>query len=63
MSKTIGSAIQKGQNISVYDDRNRPMFVLHGILEGYTRDIVSVRKHNQITTYDAKGTPKFSRPL
>ena len=59
----IGSAVQRGSVVYVYDERNRPLFqraVGRGPkdgLVGYTANTLSVRVGNVVYTYDTRGRP------
>ena len=56
----IGTAVQKGSMVHVYDEKGRPMGLVPlggGQLQGYTGSTISVRKGNMIHTYDEKGKP------
>ena len=57
----IGSAIQRGNAIYVYDEHGRQLCVAAGGtgpndgLQGYTGSTFSVRRGNAIYVYDEKG--------
>ena len=51
----ISVAVQKGDTIYVYNERNQTIFVKHGQLVGYTASTVSVRVGNSTYTYSEKG--------
>lgn len=50
----ISVAIQKGDYVYVYDEKNRNFFTIFGTLAGYTSGTVSIRKGDYIYTYDDK---------
>lgn len=60
----IGSAVQKGRFVYVYDDRGRQLVSIAvqsaNALQGYTSNTVSIRKGNFIYVYDEKGHQKSS---
>ncbi len=57
----IGNAVQRGNIIYVYDDRNRQIFTISAGtapgdgLKGYTGARVNVRRGNIIYSYDERG--------
>jgi hypothetical protein len=57
----IGSAIERGSTIYVYDERGRTLFTKSkgsrptDGLQGYTGSTVSVRSGSTVYTYDEKG--------
>jgi len=57
----IGSAVQRGRNVFLYDDQGRQTAVLDaGLgpedgLVGYTSRTVSIRRGNVVITYDEQG--------
>lgn len=61
--KNIGSAIERGSSVYVYDEKNIPMFTRPGELYGYTSSTVSILRENRIHTYDANGISKSVRPV
>lgn len=58
---TIGTAVQKGSTVYIYDERGRQISAVSAGgkppdgLTGYTGSSVSVRKGSTIYTYDEKG--------
>lgn len=50
----ISVAIQKGNYVYVYDEKNHQICSCYGQLSGYTSGTYSVRKGNYIYTYDEK---------
>lgn len=48
-------AIQKGNQVYVYKERNSLIFIKNGQLQGYTATTVSVKQGNSIYTYNDKG--------
>lgn len=65
----IGSAIQRGKQVQVYDEKGRLIFSRcfgngsHDGLVGYTATTVSIRRGNQIVTFNEKGQQKFIRSV
>lgn len=57
----IGSAVQKGKTIYVYNEKGQIMFAKTGDkLVGYTAITVTVQKGKTVTTYNEKGQVKFA---
>jgi hypothetical protein len=60
----IGSAVQRGSSIYIYDEQGRRVGVVNAGsgpndgLKGYTSSTVSVRRGNSIYIYDEKGQQK-----
>ena len=52
----IVTAIQKGNSVYVYGERNRLLFTKSGDLHGYTGSSVSVKKGNTVYTYNDRGS-------
>ena len=52
----IGTAIQRGSSVYVYNERNSQIFVKSGELHGYTSSTVSVKNGHSIYTYNEKGS-------
>ena len=62
MAKTIGTAIQDGNNVKVYDERGSMLFMRGSCkLVGFTSTTVSLQYGHEIRVYDANGTLQFSR--
>lgn len=59
--KTIGSAIQKGSNVYVYNEKGQSLFNRSGELTGFTSTTVTVKKGSSIICYDASGKTLFTR--
>lgn len=61
----IGSAIEKGSYVYIYDDNNHQKASIYigsdGSLQGYTSTTVNIRKGSYIYTYDEAGHQKSSR--
>lgn len=57
----IGSAVQQGGLIHIYDEKGHFLFSKSGELHGYTGTTVSVKQAKLIHTYDEKGHFKFSK--
>jgi hypothetical protein len=51
----IGSAVQKGSLVYVYDEKGRQIGSHSGSLHGYTGSTVSVKRGSLIYTYNEKG--------
>ncbi|MGC8522890.1 MAG: hypothetical protein ACP5M5_01240 [Acidibrevibacterium sp.] len=57
----IGNAVQRGTIVQVYDEKNRPIFILpagsgaNDGLRGYTGSTINIKRGPYIYTYDAKG--------
>lgn len=51
----ISTAVQNGNNVYVYNERNSVIFVRTGILHGYTGTTVSIQQSGRIYTYNEKG--------
>lgn len=52
----ISVAVQKGNTVYVYGERNQVLFTKSGTLHGYTGGSVSVLNGNTIYTYNEKGS-------
>ncbi len=50
----IGTAVQRGNYVYVYDEKNRQICAQSGTLHGYTSTSFSVRRGNYVYTYDEK---------
>ena len=64
----IGSAVQRGNSVNVYNERGVMLFSKVGELIGYTGTTVTIRRGNQAITYSdkeyknsAKCVPDISR--
>ncbi len=57
----IGSALQKGSTVYVYDENGHLLYTKSGDLAGYTGSTVSIRVHNTLYTYDERGRMKYSK--
>lgn len=51
----ISVAVQKGNFVHVYDEKNRQIMSKSGQLQGYTSTTVSVKVGNFIHTFNEKG--------
>jgi hypothetical protein len=64
----IGSAIERGDYVYVYDERGRQLFTKpvgsgpKDGLHGYNGGSVSIRQGDYVQTYDAKGYQLASTP-
>ena len=59
----IGSALQKGSTVYVYDENGRTLYSKSGDLAGYTGSTVSIRANNTLYTYDERGRVKYSKSV
>lgn len=60
----IGSAIQKGSWIYVYDERGNQKCCLSGdALLGFTGTSVTIRKGSFAYTYDERGSQQYCKSL
>lgn len=57
----IGSAVQRGNSVNVYNERSVMLFSKVGELIGYTGTTVTIRRGNQAITYSDKGIQKFCK--
>ena len=51
----IVTAIQKGNSVYVYGERNKLLFTQSGELHGYTGSSVSVKRGNTVYAYNDRG--------
>ena len=51
----IGTAIQRGNYVYVYDEKNHQLYSQYGELYGFTGSTVSIKRNNYVYTYDEKG--------
>lgn len=51
----ISTAVQKGQFVCVYNERNQQILNLFGTLHGFTSATVSIKKGNFVYTINEKG--------
>jgi hypothetical protein len=55
----IGSVVERGTFLTVYDERGRQITVVprgpSGVLNGYTANTVSIRRGFFLFTYDERG--------
>ena len=59
----IALAIQKGNDVHVYDENDRPIFYINGELAGFTSSTVSIKRDGCIFVYNDKGQPMFYHNL
>ncbi|PWJ68141.1 MULTISPECIES: hypothetical protein [unclassified Fibrobacter] len=59
----ISTAIQKGNYVYVYDEKNSHKFSMPGELMGFTSSTVTIKRGNYANVYDEKGSHKFSKPI
>ena len=57
----IGSAVQRGNSVNVYNERGVMLFSKVGELIGYTGATVTICRGNQAITYSDKGIQKFCK--
>ncbi|MBQ7276558.1 MAG: hypothetical protein IJS58_04835 [Bacilli bacterium] len=60
----ITVAIQKGNYVQIFNEKNYLIKNVYGTLYGYTANTYSIRKGNYIYTYDEKGhmlSQKYSK--
>ncbi len=55
----IGSAVQYGSSVKVYDETGSYLFSLQGELVGFTSTTVSIKKGNYVKVYDETGRYRF----
>ena len=65
---TIGSAIQKGKMVYVYDEAGRILYSKvvttsrpRDGLKGYTGSTITIQSGGMLMTYDEKGSTKFTK--
>lgn len=58
--KTIASAVQKGTNVYVYNEKGIHLFNRVGELVGFTSTTVTVKKGSSVICYDATGKTLFT---
>ena len=51
----IGTAIQRGKFVYVYDEKNHQIFSQYGSLYGFTGSNVSIKRGNFVYIYDERG--------
>lgn len=61
ISKNIATAVQKGTNVYVYNEKGIHLFNRAGELVGFTSTTVTVKKGNSLICYDATGKTLFTR--
>jgi hypothetical protein len=59
----IALAVQKGNIVYVYDERNRQMFTHVGELHSFTGSIVTLKKGNLFYMFDERGRQTGTRPI
>ena len=52
----IATAIQRGNTVYVYNEKNSTLFTAFGELQGYTSSTVSIKKATTIYVYNEKGS-------
>lgn len=57
----IAMAQQKGNEVYVYDEKNRQLWSKYGELYGYTSSTVTIKKGNELYMYNEKGSQTGSR--
>lgn len=51
----ITTAVQRGNYVYVYGDKDNVLFNAPGTLQGYTSGSVSIKRADYVYVYDAKG--------
>ena len=51
----ISYAVEKGDNVYVYNEKNVNIFIKSGKLNGYTSTSVSIKRGNSIYVFNDKG--------
>jgi hypothetical protein len=51
----ITLAVQRGNMVSIYNEKNAVVRSIQGELYGYTQSTVSIKRNNQVLTYDENG--------
>ena len=51
----IATAVQRGETVYAYDEKDKIVLQKHGELHGFTSGTVSIKWGNTIYTYDDKG--------
>jgi hypothetical protein len=59
----IATAVQRGNQVYVYDVKGNVISTIDGLLQSYTGDSVSVRKGKHIFISNAKGQNVRSIPI
>jgi hypothetical protein len=57
----IGSAVQRGALVYVYDERGRQLFAKAGTIGGYTGSTVTLKNGSITYTYDERGRQLFAK--
>lgn len=57
----IAVAVQKGNMVYVYDEKNHTLWSKSGELYGYTSSVVTIKKGNMLYMYDEKNRSCGSR--
>ncbi len=55
LTLAIGMAVQRGNYVYVYDERNHQIFSQYGELQGYTGSTVTVKRGNYAYMYNERG--------
>jgi len=64
----IANAVQRGQHVYVYDEKNKQLFTKpagsgpNDGLQGYTGSSVNIRRGDHIYTYNEKGSQIGTQP-
>ncbi len=58
----IGTAVQRGNYVYVYDERGSQLCTISGELHGFTGSTVSVKRGNYIYVCDERGGQKSTFP-
>ena len=59
----IGTAVQKGPRVEVYDENGRYLFSRDGELQGFTATTVTIRSGHTLYTYNDRGNLNFSKSV
>jgi len=54
----IGNAVQRGNSVYVFNEKNLSLFTASGELMGYTSSLVNIKRENTIYSYNEKGQIK-----
>lgn len=59
---SIGSAMDRGSAVYVYDEKGHLLYSKPGKLVGYTASTVSIQRVKTVYTYDERGRQVFAKP-
>ena len=69
LAMAIGSAIQKGTSVSIFDENGKPLAIIHcgngpeDGLVGYTSTTITLRRGSTLQICDEKGRVKNTRAI